>query len=174
MIKILDNFFDLDTFIKIKNFTRNGLTYTPRYFEESEEKIDKNTYGLRFRILSNESMAKIFLSEIEKKFHLKIVSIGSDSGIDKRKLTMFKPHTDELSGKLNFFLMIDGPTAVTNGICFYNKEKNLDMHIGFMENRAVLFPSNIFHSPSVSEDKKTWRTTATIFIKDYCDKNKTD
>ena len=40
----------------------------------------------------------------------------------------------------------------------------LDVHIGFNENRAVLFDSNILHSPLV--DKDIWRTTATIFIKE--------
>ena len=62
--------------------------------------------------------------------------------------------------------MISGPTAVTNGIVFYTKGE-LDIHIGFRENRAVLFPSNWIHSPHKSEVVNLKRYTATLFIEDY-------
>ena len=62
--------------------------------------------------------------------------------------------------------MISGPTALTNGIVFYT-DNTLDMHIGFKENRAVLFPSNKLHSPHANKESNITRYSATLFIKDY-------
>jgi hypothetical protein len=42
------------------------------------------------------------------------------------------------------------------------KNNKLYIHIGFNENRAVLFDSNILHSPLV--DEEVWRTTLSVFI----------
>ncbi len=164
MIQILDNFFDQKDFEILQNYASSNISYEPRYFKGTKEKTDENTYGFRHEIASNKQLVAKFLNQIEKKYNITVKSFGTDSGIDKRKLTLFKPHTD--TGKLNFFLMIIGPQSLNNGLCIYTNN-SIDTHIGFLENRAVLFPSNILHTPSVSEDKKTWRTIATIFIHDY-------
>ena len=65
-------------------------------------------------------------------------------------------------------IMISGPAAVTNGTVFYTDEQ-LDMHIGFKENRAVMFPSNYYHSQHASNVPNLKRYTATLFVKDYED-----
>ena len=62
--------------------------------------------------------------------------------------------------------MLKGPTAVTNGTVFYS-ENELDIHIGFRENRAVLFPSNWVHSQHASNVPNLRRFTASLFIEDY-------
>ena len=62
--------------------------------------------------------------------------------------------------------MLKGPTAVTNGTVFYT-DRELDMHIGFRENRAIMFPSNIYHSANVSNLPNLKRYTATLFVEDY-------
>jgi hypothetical protein len=62
--------------------------------------------------------------------------------------------------------MINGPTAVTNGIVFYTNG-SLDIHVGFKENRAVLFPSDKVHSPHASNTPNLIRHTVSLFIKDY-------
>jgi hypothetical protein len=64
--------------------------------------------------------------------------------------------------------MISGPTAVTNGTVFYT-DGELDIHVGFRENRAVMFPSQHVHSPHVSKVPNLKRYTATLFIQDYED-----
>ena len=66
--------------------------------------------------------------------------------------------------------MISGPTAVTNGTVFYHgslDSYNLDTHIGFRENRAIMFPSNKIHSQHASNVPNLKRYTATLFVKDY-------
>ena len=85
---------------------------------------------------------------------------------DLRNLDRFMPHTDQQAGKLNIFIMLKGQTAVTNGIVFYT-DNNLDMHVGFRENRAVMFPSLKMHSPHLNEEPNKKRYTATLFVKDY-------
>jgi len=63
--------------------------------------------------------------------------------------------------------MLYGPIAVSNGTVFYSNE--LDIHVGFRPNRAVLFPSNWMHSQHASKDKGIRRYTSTLFVKDYQD-----
>ena len=66
--------------------------------------------------------------------------------------------------------MIYGPAAVTNGTVFYYGEEhncNLDIHIGFRENRAVLFPSDKIHSQHAIKEPNLKRYTSTLFIEDY-------
>ena len=93
-----------------------------------------------------------------------------------RQLNMFKPHKD--NAKMNMLFMIDGPVAINNGTVFYtpsngpdddapDRNYEIDMHVGFKPNRAILFPSNKMHSASVSEIKNIKRYTATLFIAEY-------
>ena len=66
--------------------------------------------------------------------------------------------------------MLKGPTAVTNGTVFYTGPVNkcdLDIHVGFRENRAILFPSNWVHSNHASNVPNLKRYTASLFITEY-------
>ena len=76
---------------------------------------------------------------------------------------MYKPHND-YPFVFNLYLQIEGGTKLNHGLGFYTNNNNLDMHIGFKENRAILFNSNLVHSPLV--DEEIWRTTLTIFIEE--------
>ena len=62
--------------------------------------------------------------------------------------------------------MLDGPVGVTTGTVFYT-DGELDIHVGFRPNRAVLFPSNYYHSPHKCGLKGVRRYTASLFITDY-------
>jgi hypothetical protein len=87
--------------------------------------------------------------------------------VDIRNLDSFKPHVDSINGNiLNLLIMINGPTAVTNGTVFYT-DNELDIHVGFRENRAVLFPSDKVHSPHASNVANLVRHTATLFIREF-------
>ena len=41
------------------------------------------------------------------------------------------------------------------------------MHVGFRENRAILFPSDKIHSQHASKVPNLKRYTATLFVTDY-------
>ena len=66
--------------------------------------------------------------------------------------------------------MLKGPEAVDNGTVFFNGTLDnfvLDTIVGFRENRSVLFPSDMVHSPHLSNTPKLMRYTASLFITDY-------
>ena len=170
MIKIIDNFFEEKLFLNIKNHVTTKLFYTPRHFENTTEKNEKNYYGSRFILSEDPELLKTFVTQAEKKFKIKIKEIHPTSGIDQRNLNHFKPHTDDPCAKVNVLIMISGPTAVTNGTVFYHGKLNqceLDIHVGFRENRAIMFPSTWVHSQHKSNISNLKRYTSTLFIKDY-------
>ena len=64
------------------------------------------------------------------------------------------PHVDldDGSGHTNqLVLYIDGNTEMNKGTGFYVQDSetniNLNTHIGFHKNRAILFKSGMYHSP---------------------------
>ena len=165
MIKIIDNFFEEKLFLNIKNHVTTKLFYTPRHFENTTEKNEKNYYGSRFILSEDPELLKTFVTQAEKKFKIKIKNVHSDSGIDMRNLLDFKPHVDE-NCILNIMVMLSGPTAVTNGTVFYT-DGELDTHVGFRQNRAITFPSTQYHSPHASKVLNLKRYTASLFVTDY-------
>jgi hypothetical protein len=168
MIKIINNFFEDILFKNIKNHITTNLFFTPRYLNHTKERSKDTTYGMRFRLKEDPNLLKTFITQAEKKFNIKIKETLCESGIDIRNLDNFIPHNDVASGaKINILVMLKGPTAVSNGTVFYNTEGDLDIHVGFRENRAILFPSNWVHSPHASKVPNLKRYTASLFIKDY-------
>ena len=163
MIKIIDNFFNEKLFKNIQNYITTNIYFTPRYFK-GKEHTKENYYGSRFLLSNDKNLLNTFIKQAESKFQIKIKKVLPDSGIDLRNTDKFIPHIDE--GKYNLLIMLKGSRAVTNGTVFYT-EKELDMHIGFMENRAIMFPSNIYHSAHASNVPNLKRYTATLFIADY-------
>jgi len=121
----------------------------------------------RFHLRINKELLDFFTKQSELKFKIKIKKVNDNSGIDLRNLDHFKPHTDENTpAKINILIMISGPTAVTNGTVFYT-DKKLDIHVGFKENRAVMFPSDYYHSQHASKTPNLKRYTSTLFVEDY-------
>jgi hypothetical protein len=176
MIRIVDDFFDKKSLKEFQNFCASNIKYEPKYFVGTTEKIEKNYYGMRYELHNNKKLLKLLCHQTEYKFKIKIKKVYDDSGIDMRQLNMFKPHKD--ASKMNMLFMIDGPVAINNGTVFYtpsngpdddapDRNYEIDMHVGFKPNRAILFPSNKMHSASVSEIKNIKRYTATLFIAEY-------
>jgi len=164
VIQVEDNFFDEKMFAYIRQHVTTKLTFQPRHFEDGEI-IKEHFYGNRFDWESDKDLLDIFVKQAEKTFNLNIKKlVDPPGGVDLRNLDNFKPHKD--NGKLNILVMIAGPTAVTNGTVFYT-DNQLDMHVGFRENRAVVFPSKKLHSNHASVVPNLRRYTASIFVKDY-------
>jgi hypothetical protein len=166
MIKIIDNFFSENDLKFIQDFALTKAFYTPCFFPDTVEKNKQNHYGNRWVLENKPELLELFKKQSELKFKIKINNINPNSGIDQRNLDHFKPHVDTNAGVLNILIMILGPTAVTNGTVFYTDDE-LDIHVGFRENRAVLFPSNWWHSQHASNIPNLKRYTATLFIIDY-------
>ena len=168
MIKIIDNFFKDKDLKKVQDFALNKAYYIPRFFNDTTEKNKQNFYGNRWHLDDDQDLKKLFIKQAELKFKLKINNICSGSGIDQRNLDHWKPHKDRF--KTNILIMLSGPTAVSNGTVFYHGTLDdcvLDIHVGFRENRAILFPSDWIHSPHVSNVPNLKRYTASLFLTDY-------
>ena len=168
MIKIIDNFFDEEDHTKVMDYIKTKIHFTPRYFDDEKPKTKENFYGQRFILEEDETLLNTFIKQSEKKFKIKIKKIYSDCGIDLRNLDHFKPHIDSDHAVINILIMLEGPIGVTTGTVFYTEEE-LDIHVGFRPNRAILFPSDKVHSPHKCELKNIRRYTATLFVKDYSD-----
>jgi len=167
LIKILDNFFEDKDLKTVQDFALNRAYYTPMFFDDTTEKTSENYYGDRFMLKNFPKLLNLFIKNSEDKFKIKINNINDCSGIDLRNLDHFKPHHDKGLGKSNILIMVSGQSDVTNGTVFYGKDGNLDLHIGFRENRAVMFPSEIIHSQHASKTKGIRRYTSTLFVQDY-------
>lgn len=170
MIKILDNFFNKNDLIAIQDFALTKAFYTPRYFDNTTEKNKQNYYGARWDFKNDNKLQNLFVKQSELKFKIKIKEICMSSGIDQRNLDHFKPHQDIPNGIINIMVMLKGITANNNGTVFFIKNKNdlqLDTHVGFKENRALLFPSDHWHSQHASNIPDMIRYSATLFVKDY-------
>jgi len=166
MIKIIDNFFNEDMLKKIQQHITTNLSFMPRYFE-GKKHTKSNYFGMRFKLNQDSKLLKTFVLQTEKKFKIKIKKINDDSGIDIRNLENFSPHVDSMTeGHSNILIMLKGPTAITNGTVFYTDGK-LDMHVGFKENRALMFPSNIYHSAHASNIPNLKRYTASLLTINY-------
>jgi len=164
VIRVEDNFFDEKMFTNIKQHVTTKLIFEPRYFD-NEERTKENFYGSRFDWSKDKNLLDIFVKQAEKIFNLNIKKLVTPAGgIDIRNLDHFKPHID--AGKLNILVMLAGPAAVTNGTVFYT-DTQLDIHVGFRENRAVMFPSNKLHSQHASTAPNLRRYTASVFVEDY-------
>jgi len=163
VIKIIDNFFNIDLLKKIQHHISHNIFFTPQYFE-NKEPTTQNYYGSRFLLAEDKKLLDTFIKQSENKFKIKIKEVNPYCGIDLRNTDRFRPHVD--AAKMNILIMLKGPTAVTNGTVFYT-EGELDIHIGFRENRAVMFPSNKYHSAHVTNEPSLKRYTSTLFIMDY-------
>lgn len=158
MIQIVDDFLNKENIERLQKFVRSGLQY------EWRETDDKAHYGFRTKLSNHPDLLEILKKQTEDTFKIKIKEVSQDCGIDMRKMDKFYPHQDVRSGTTNLMLMIDGLVANSNGIVFYSNNE-LDIHVGFRPNRAVLFPSNWIHSSNVcAESKSLPRYTATLFI----------
>jgi len=164
MIKVVDNFFDDEKYKQVIYHIKNNIYFTPRYFTDIKEKTKENYYGDRFVLNSDKNFLETFILQSEKKFNFKIKKVSNDCGIDLRNLDRFEPHIDK--AKLNVLIMLEGPIGVTTGTVFYT-DNELDMHIGFRPNRAILFPSNKLHSPHKCKLEGMRRYTSTLFITEY-------
>ena len=81
------------------------------------------------------------------------------------------PHDDSLVD-LNCIIYIKGKELINSGTGFYDKKENeyvLNRHIGFKENRAIIFDSRIYHASLQFNEGSEKRYIMSNFFK-YKDK----
>ena len=166
LIKIVDNFFDEETFKNIRNYVSTKVTFETSFFEKDAGDHGEKSYGMRSSLSNHPELMDTILRQSEKKFRIKINKINGSSGVDMRNLKYFIAHTDPFDH--NIMIMLVGPEANTNGTVFYSDLNNtIDTHVGFRENRAIMFPSDLIHSAHASNNPSLVRITSTVFIEEY-------
>jgi|TARA_R100001460_G_C3450712_1_gene164641 hypothetical protein len=149
-IVIKDNFLDKNIFEKIHKKINTFI-----YFHNKNHQKDKSPKGYNhiwysrdaedeIRTIVKNKCEKVF----NKKFKVKICSYTMLASVEPLV------HTDYYYCDYQAIIYIKGNTNLHKGTGFYLNDK-LNTHIGFNENRAVLWRSNNFHSPLnwASDDK---------------------
>jgi len=166
-IIIKDNFLKKTLFQKIKK-ELTTLTFVNR----SVTIEDNNAYQKIYfnHILTPEHYAvKEVKKYIEKIHAIKIIKMRSFYFLSPPNKTP-SPHCDK--DNINFLIYLKGNELINNGTGFYEKKNEIDSfelntHIGFKENRAVMFSGNRLHSTLQFNDNCSGRYIMTNFIKKW-------
>ena len=145
-IIIKDNFFDEKIFKEIQKDISN-LQFTNRYVTVNND--SKNPYQkIYFNVELNFkhfAVEEVFKNLKKSHNNLKLVSSNYFLSTKHEEAT---PHNDA-NVDLNCLIYIKGNYLINNGTGFYDKRDNnfvLNTHVGFKENRAIIFDSNIYHT----------------------------
>jgi len=158
-IVVIDNFFDEKEFKVLKNFL-DKISFTPLIYKETG---DSYGFGHSFKkIEENEWLFSKIKNSLIKDKNL----ILSESSFRLRhNFKKALPHNDKDFANYSFICYLKGKELMYNGTGFYNNKKNLDRYIGFKENRAVFFNSEIFHTDLQALGESSPRYSLNIFYK---------
>lgn len=141
------------------------------YFPPSKDRIkDHNGSYWHEHILSNNSDVENKVKElIQKKFNFNISKFIQSTYTMVGASDMPRPHTDLKSGATHQCLIyMHGEESTNNGTGFYHKKNNeeleLSVHVGFKQNRAIFFSSDVFHSPLQWAGNGSWRYSLANFF----------
>ena len=164
MISIKDNFFS--NINDIKKILQKIPVYTDKEWEKSTNKKiywqgnRSNDFGE-----SHKDILDIVKKNIEATFKKKY-KINSMC-LHERKDEKMNPHLDTDGHDTNCLIYISGIEGIQNGTGFYNNNQ-LSTSVGFVENRAILFPSNHLHSclQAIYPDNSSFRVTINCFMEE--------
>ena len=153
-LHIIDNFLPNDVYTKILN-SITDIAWDPLnhvYDYKKTEKLEPKHVWFSQGIDMGGFFAKEIKNCINKSGSFTIKNFSLLSFTMATKVDPF-PHRDgPVKGKYNrqMVLYIDGANDINKGTGFYVKNDNrydLNTHIGFRKNRAVLFNAGMWHSP---------------------------
>ena len=149
-INVQDNFFSSKFLHTLQN-ELVSLEFKSRYRDRLTEFGETNVYQRNYHQVTLNKDAPVVQELIKKiKLHFNFSSIKN---IESFYFLSFPntpaiPHYDK--SDFNCLIYLLGDPLMNNGTGFYigqGKEKILNSHIGFKENRAIFFDSKIYHSP---------------------------
>ena len=120
-----------------------------RELVEEDSGSSGGTYWFQKRISSRSDVAKKCFEQIKPKFFHDPKKIQTILYTIVSPQKQFAPHVDNM-GKYQVLIYLIGDETVNNGTGFYKPDKegnlNLNTHIGFRENRAILFTKDNYHA----------------------------
>ena len=144
-IIIQDNFFSKKMLDKIK-IDLSHSKFTNR-FNTYKNTTDQKIY-FNVELAKDHPVVIETIKNLKKKFNLSCSIIDSNYFLST-KHEQATPHNDN-TYKYNCLIYLKGNSLVNNGSGFYDKISGggyqLNTHVGFKENRAIIFDSKIFHT----------------------------
>ena len=70
LIKIVDNFFDEETFKNIRNYVSTKVTFETSFFEKDVGNHGEKSYGMRSLLSNHPELMDTILRQSEKKFRI--------------------------------------------------------------------------------------------------------
>tara|TARA_R110000796_G_C14250954_1_gene398591 strand:+ start:88 stop:531 length:444 start_codon:yes stop_codon:yes gene_type:complete len=124
------------------------------YVPPSKEKINDNNgcYWHENVLVNDCDVQNEIKNLINKKFNFNVNNFVQTTYTMVGANDMPRPHTDEKMGvKYQCLIFMHGEESTNNGTGFYHKTETgdyeLSIHVGFKQNRATFFSSDVFHSP---------------------------
>ena len=152
-IHIIDNFFPENIYKKI-------LESIPNMNWSSSDLYDSKREGDHLWISNlvhpEDEITGILINLINEKTLFKIKKFKLLSYTLQSQTSEPYVHSDEAYGEergkthSQILIYIDGSVDINKGTGFYVKQGNqwvLNTHVGFFKNRAILFPTGVWHSP---------------------------
>ena len=166
-INIKDNFFKKNLFEKIKN-NLNNLKW-----EALGNFLNENSYKKHpwfTSPLEDDEIKNAIKENVSKYFRKKIISFNLINYSMVTKIKEPLPHNDfKENQNYQILIYLKGTPKLTNGTGFYVKENDnqyiLNTHVGFFENRAIFFKTNVFHSPLTWDENSSARFSIICFLK---------
>ena len=159
-IKIVDNFFNKEEFEILTNHL-SKINFKSLINEEGDR------YGFGHGFKENKENKWLF-NKIKKNFFKNKNLISKDSAFRLRhNFKKILPHIDHFCDYA-FICYLTGKELVYNGTGFYKKngdQLQLDTYIGFRENRALFFNSNIYHTDLQALGESSPRYSLNVFYK---------
>ena len=141
---VKDNFFPSDFYQQLVQ-EMISLEYTPPR-EEKRKALD-GCYWHSFNVPQNAPVQNKIKNLIKENFNFEISDFLETTYTMVGAADRPRPHTDWQNGCTHQCLIyMYGEESVNNGTGFY-RDTQLSMHVGFVQNRAIFFSSDVFHAP---------------------------
>ena len=161
---VKDNFFEEKVYNQIL-YDISRLKFESRY--NTAKKEDKNIYQkIYFNVpLNKNHFAVEEVFKLLSEYGLNLVSAEHNYFLSTKHKEA-SPHTDH--SDINCLVYLKGINILNSGTGFYHKENDklvLNRHIGFKENRALIFDSKIYHTSLQFNDITATRYVMANFFK---------
>tara|TARA_Y100000004_G_scaffold18825_1_gene19353 strand:- start:3642 stop:4175 length:534 start_codon:yes stop_codon:yes gene_type:complete len=168
---IKNNFFDKQDFLALKN-QLTTLEYVPPKQTDVERMLN-HVYWHQREVQNNSEVADLIAKKIKQYFNFVVEEYTHIYFTMCGNQPTLHPHVDLTDTvKYQCLIYIAGPTDLYSGTGIFKKEntvlENMEQGpvdvIGFKENKAIFWDSNVIHCPAQTENTGTWRySIATMF-----------
>ncbi len=172
---VKDNFFDEDVYNEIlKDISRLKFENRSTLIDKKDLKANNVYQKIYFNVKLNiNHFAVKYVCEKLKEYKLNL-SVLENAYFLSTKHEDATPHNDDVAD-VNCLIYLKGEMTLNSGTGFYDIKDNnyeLNRHIGFKNNRAIIFDSKIFHASLQFNEGARPRYVMANFFKYKNEKNR--